>query len=91
MRIQVPRKALLVRFFLHPVGKSLLGISALALIVFVGAFSYYWVKYSRLIDQKLKEGPFTETAQLFATPEPIAVGDSLRGRAGGRVEAARIH
>ncbi len=77
MRIQVPRKALLVRFFLHPVGKSLLAISALSLIVFVGAFSYYWVKYSRLIDQKLKEGPFTETAQLFATPEPIAVGDSL--------------
>jgi penicillin-binding protein 1B len=77
VRIQVPRKALLVRFFLHPVGKTLLALSALFLVVFIGVFSYFWVQYSRLIDQKLKEGPFTETAQLFATPEPIAVGDSL--------------
>lgn len=77
MRIQVPRKALLVRFFLHPVGKTLLALSALFLVVFIGVFSYYWVQYSRLIDQKLKEGPFTQTAQLFATPEPIAVGDAL--------------
>ncbi|MGJ5819259.1 transglycosylase domain-containing protein [Paludibaculum fermentans] len=77
MRIQVPRKALLVRFFLHPVGKTLLALTALGFVVFVGVFSYYWVQYSRLIDQKLKEGPFTETAQLFATPEPIAVGDNL--------------
>ncbi|MBN9661843.1 MAG: PBP1A family penicillin-binding protein [Acidobacteria bacterium] len=77
MRIQVPRKALLVRFFLHPVGKTLLALSAFGLIVFIGVFSYYWVQYSRLIDQKLKEGPFTETAQLFATPEPVAVGDAL--------------
>ncbi|MGC4055602.1 MAG: hypothetical protein QM757_42805 [Paludibaculum sp.] len=55
MRIQVPRKALLVRFFLHPVGKTLLALSALFLVVFIGVFSYFWVQYSRLIDQKLKE------------------------------------
>ncbi|WP_321475001.1 PBP1A family penicillin-binding protein [uncultured Paludibaculum sp.] len=77
MRKQAPRKAPLVGFFQRPVGKTFLALTALSVIVFIGVFSYYWVKYSRLIDQKLKEGPFTETAQLFATPEPIAVGDNM--------------
>lgn len=77
MRTQPPRKAPLVRFFSHPAGKTLLALTAVGAVTFLGGFTYYWVQYSRLIDQKLKEGPFTETAQLYATPEPVAVGDSM--------------
>ncbi|MGQ9918174.1 MAG: transglycosylase domain-containing protein, partial [Bryobacteraceae bacterium] len=41
------------------------------------AFTAVWVHYSRLVDEKLSRGPFPQTAQLFATPEPVSVGDSL--------------
>lgn len=41
------------------------------------AFTAVWVHYSRLVDEKLSKGPFPQTAQLFATPEPVSVGDSL--------------
>lgn len=38
-------------------------------------FAAIWVHYSRLVDEKLRKGPFTQTAQLYATPEPVSVGD----------------
>lgn len=39
------------------------------------AFAAVWVHYSRLVDEKLRKGPFTQTAQLYATPEPVSIGD----------------
>ncbi|MBI4892977.1 MAG: PBP1A family penicillin-binding protein [Acidobacteria bacterium] len=53
------------------------GFLALSLIVAISVLGYFWVQYSRLIDEKLRRGPFTETAQIFAAPEPVSVGDQL--------------
>src|SRR5258708_16173885 len=39
--------------------------------------TYYYVKYSRLIDQKLKGGPFANTSKIFAAPRVIGVGDEI--------------
>jgi penicillin-binding protein 1B len=77
VRVQVPRPASFLRFLLHPAGKIILAIATVAILSSIGVFTYYWVHYSRLTDQKLKEGPFAETAQVLATPEPVSVGDSL--------------
>ncbi len=77
MRPNLPRSSWFVRFLSHPVGKSLLALAVVFAFAVVGVFCYFWIHYSRLIDEKLRQGPFAETAQLFATPEPIAVGDPL--------------
>lgn len=77
MKIKLPRNARLARFVFHPAGKILLGLTALTLVAGVSVFVYYWVHFGRLIDVKLKEGPFSETAMLFAAPDPVAVGDHL--------------
>ena len=75
VRVRVPRKAYLVRFFLHPFGKILAVSCTLAFLLAAGVFTHYYTKYSRLIDQKLREGPFANTAKIFAAPRPIAAGD----------------
>jgi penicillin-binding protein 1B len=75
VKVQVPQKAGVVRFFLHPVGKTLLLVVAISLTVGLGVFTYYYVKYSRMIEGKLSAGPFSNTAMLFAAPRTIAVGD----------------
>lgn len=62
---------------MHPAGKILLGLFAFSLVIVLGVFSYFWIHYSRLIDEKLRRGPFTETAQIYATPEPVSLGDQL--------------
>lgn len=77
MRIKLPRNARLARFVLHPAGKILLGLTALTMVACLGVFVYYWVHFSKLIDIKLKEGPFSETAMLFAAPDPVSIGDHL--------------
>jgi penicillin-binding protein 1B len=46
-------------------------------ILGLGGAVWIWVHYSNLVDEKLKEGPFAQTAEIFAAPEPISVGESL--------------
>ena len=36
------------------------------------------MKYSRLIDAKLRSGPFQSTALIFASPQTVSVGDEMR-------------
>ncbi len=76
MRVRAPRGARLTRFFLGPAGRILAVGLALSLILAIGAFTFFYAKYSRLIDQKLRAGPFANTAKIFAAPESVAVGDA---------------
>jgi len=76
VKVRVPRKAYLVRFFLHPAGKFLAISFTLAFILMAGVLTHYYAKYSRLIDQKLRAGPFANTSKIFAAPRLIAVGDA---------------
>src|SRR5271166_5092846 len=76
VRVRVPRKAYLVRFLLHPAGKALAISFTLAFLVLGGVLTYYYLQYSRLIDQKLRAGPFANTSKIFAAPRLIAAGDS---------------
>jgi penicillin-binding protein 1B len=74
--VRVPRKAYLVRFFLHPLGKTLAVSFTLLFLLGAGVLTYYYAKYSSLIDQKLRAGPFANTSKIFAAPRLIAAGDA---------------
>ncbi|HYA17785.1 MAG TPA: PBP1A family penicillin-binding protein [Bryobacteraceae bacterium] len=76
-RIRIPRNALLVRFFLHPAGKTLLALAALALLAGIGIFVYYYNVYAKMIDARLRGGPYRTTAGIYASPGSVAVGDTL--------------
>jgi len=76
MKVRVPQSAGLTRFLLGPVGRFLVIGFALFTILGFGAFTYFYARYSRLIDQKLRAGPFANTAKIFAAPESVAVGDA---------------
>jgi len=60
------------------VGKSLCCSSVLGLAVGVGIFTYYYVKYGRLIEEKLAAGPFASTSMLYAAPRPVMIGDDAQ-------------
>ena len=76
VKVQVPKKASAVRFFLHPGGKLLIALFAIALTAGLGAFTYYYSYYSHRIEAKLAAGPYANTSMLFAAPRTIAVGDA---------------
>jgi penicillin-binding protein 1B len=69
------RKTLFARFLLSRWGKIFVVFCILALAASVGTFGYYYVKYGRLIEDKLAAGPFNSTSLLYAAPRPVMVGD----------------
>ncbi len=91
VRVRVPKQAYLVRFLLHPAGKSLVISFTLAFLLIAGVFTHYYTKYSRLIDQKLRAGPFANTSKIFAAPRLVAVGDAITAAANcGRAAPLRL-
>jgi len=60
---------------LRPFGRFLVAGLALLVVLGLGLFTYFYSRYSRLIDEKLRAGPFVQTAKLYAAPESVAVGD----------------
>jgi penicillin-binding protein 1B len=77
MKVRVPKGAGLTRFVLSPVGKFLLVSVALVTVAGVGVFTYFYNSYSRLIDQKLRIGPFANTSKLFAAPRTLNIGELI--------------
>lgn len=77
MKVRVPTSAGLARFLLGPAGRVLVAGLALFTIVGAGAFTYFYAKYARVIDEKLRVGPFANTAKIYAAPESVSVGDAL--------------
>lgn len=65
----------LVRILMHPVGKTILAVIVLGFSLGLIIFTYYYAKYSRLIDAKLAAGPFANTSMLYAAPRTVVVGD----------------
>ena len=77
MRVRVPGNSGLTKFFLGPAGRILIMTTALFVIVLMGVFIYFYARYSKVIDEKLRAGPFANNAQIFAAPESVGVGDAL--------------
>ncbi len=66
-----------MRVLLHPAGKVAVGVSLVLVIALMATFTVYYVKYSRLIDRKLRAGPFQSTSMVFAAPRVVTVGDEI--------------
>jgi penicillin-binding protein 1B len=77
VKVQVPERAGLTRFVLSPWGKALVVTFMVLLAAGILVFSYFYIKYSRLIDEKLAAGPFGNTSMLFAAPQSIAVDETV--------------
>ena len=85
LKLRIPKNASLARFVLGPVGRVLVASVAVLVILGMSVFGGFYVKYSRLIDEKLKVGPFAATAKIYAAPESVAVGDLRTANSIGEV------
>ena len=56
-------------------GKIILASITVLLCAGIMTFTYFYVTYSNLIDEKLKAGPFPATSALYAAPRTIVIGD----------------
>jgi penicillin-binding protein 1B len=75
VRLQIPRKALLVRFFLHRWGKVFLLAFILTVTAGVSIFTYYYTRWAHITEEKLRAGPFANTSLLYGAPRPVSIGE----------------
>ncbi|HEV2422537.1 MAG TPA: PBP1A family penicillin-binding protein [Candidatus Acidoferrales bacterium] len=72
MRIRIARG-----FWTSRVGLTVLGLALAALLTAAGVYTYYWVHFSHLIDERLSGQVFGHTSHIFTAPEKIFVGEHL--------------
>jgi penicillin-binding protein 1B len=65
------------RFLRTTPGKVLIALLAFGFVISVGTFAVIYLHYSRLIDAKLRAGPFTQTAKIYAAPRTIALREPM--------------
>ena len=71
MRIRIQKG-----FFTSKIGLTILGIVFGIFLTVGGIFTYYYIKYSRLIDARLSGNILQNTTQIFSAPEHISEGQA---------------
>ena len=67
-------------FSRDPVIRAALTVFLVAAVLLVGWFSYYYVKYDRIIDQKFKGQVFSNSAKIYAIPHAVRAGEKLEAK-----------
>jgi penicillin-binding protein 1B len=78
IKIRIPKKARLTRFFLTSKGKAFLLAFVLTVAAGIGTFTVYYQRWARITDEKLRAGPFANTSLLYAAPRPVSVGEEIQ-------------
>jgi penicillin-binding protein 1B len=63
-------------FFTSKLGLTILGIVFVIFLTSGGIFTYYYIKYSRMIDARLSGKVLQNTTQIFSAPEYISAGQA---------------
>jgi penicillin-binding protein 1B len=63
-------------FFTSKWGLTLLGVVFAAVLTAASVFTFYYIKYSRMIDTRLSGKVLQNTTQIFSAPETISVGQT---------------
>jgi penicillin-binding protein 1B len=60
-----------------PVIRAALVVFVTVAVVFTSVFSYFYLKYDHIIDQKFKGQVFSNSAKIYAIPETVQVGEKI--------------
>jgi penicillin-binding protein 1B len=70
LRIRIKKE-----FFTSIAGLTILGVLFAMILTGAGIYTYYYVKYSRMIEARLSGRVLQNTTQLFSAPQHIATGE----------------
>jgi penicillin-binding protein 1B len=76
MKLRVPSGSGLARLLLSPAGRIAIIVVSVLVIAALGTFTYFYARYAKVIDEKLKAGVFANSAKIFAAPQSVALGDA---------------
>jgi penicillin-binding protein 1B len=63
------------RFTRDPLVRAAFIVFLIGTTLFLGVFSYFYVKYDRIIEERFKSPAFSNSAKIYALPRTIRVGE----------------
>jgi penicillin-binding protein 1B len=63
-----------------PVLRAALTVFLVLAIATAGIFTYYYVKFGRMIDQRFKGQVFSNSARIYAIPHAVQVGEKIEAK-----------
>ena len=78
IKLKIPRGTGIHARLSHPIVKASVAAFIVVCTVFFGVFAYYYVKYQKIIDKRLSGPIFANSAKIYAAPETVKVGESLK-------------
>ena len=72
MRLRIHRG-----FFLSGLGLALLAAFLGVFLIAAGMFTYYWIVYGRMIDQRMAGHMYQTSARVFSAPDRVFDGETL--------------
>jgi penicillin-binding protein 1B len=76
-KLRIPHGSGFAHLMLSPTGRILIIVFSLFVIAGLGVFTFFYARYARVIDEKLRAGVFANSAKIFAAPESVSVGDAI--------------
>ena len=74
MRVVIKKKSRLVRVAFRPLGLVCVSLLLLAVVAAASVFTFYYVRFSRLIDDRLAGPVFPNVSQVYAAPGKLILG-----------------
>jgi len=76
-KLRIPHGSGFAHLILSPTGRILIIAFSLFFIAGLGVFTFFYARFARVIDEKLRAGVFANSAKIFAAPNSVSVGDAI--------------
>ena len=63
--------------FYDPLVKTFVAGFIIVCLVMMGIFTFFYVKYGRMVDRRMAGGIFSNAAKIYARPQAVSVGEKL--------------
>jgi penicillin-binding protein 1B len=86
IRLRIPKRPDLSgkptsRFSLRdPLVKAAFTVFIVLATLFLGVFSYFYIKYDRIITRRFKDKVFSTSAKIYAIPQTVRIGEKIGQR-----------
>ena len=62
----------------NPLVKLAIAAAVLLIVVFAITFTYYWVRYDRIVERRIRGPIFSNSARIYARPRLVSTGDKVQ-------------
>jgi penicillin-binding protein 1B len=63
-----------------PVVRAGLGVFIILAVACTGAFSYFYIKYDRIIEKRFRTPVFSNSAKIYALPQTVRTGETINAK-----------